>query len=256
MNLTKSTWILGLLVLVPLLATLALSPQAGPWAEAEKLLYSDDLNFAKASQALTIYQGLLPRAGEERFLLLTRLAQVCFILGDLAEEDQRRQFYEQGRRYAESLFEEQPQAVEGHYWLAMHLCGLADVGSAFAGRRLLPQILRELKRVLVLDETYDRAGAHRVLGRIYYEAPGWPFSVGDLDRSYRHLATAVRLAPETSTNHLYLGETLLRQDKPGQARREFEAVLRSSRHAIHPPGLEEDRQKARRYLNELGSTDK
>ncbi|MBW1917574.1 MAG: hypothetical protein JRI57_06075 [Deltaproteobacteria bacterium] len=251
MNLTKSCGIFILLGLVSFPATSALPPHAGQWAEAEKLLKSPELNFAKARQALTIYQGLLPPDGKERVGLLTRLAQVCFILGDLAEEDQRHQFYKQGRRYAESLLQDRPHAVEGHYWLAMHLCGLADVGSVLQGRRLLPRILQELHRALALDETYDQAGAHRVLGRIYYEAPGWPFSVGNLDKSLHHLSAAVRLAPETSTNHLYLGETLLRLDKPDQARREFEAVLKSTRHAIQPHGLEDDRHKAQRYLDEL-----
>jgi len=48
---------------------------------------------------------------------------------------------------------------------------------------------------------------------------------------------------------------LLRLDKTAQARQEFEAVLKSSRHAIHPKGLEDDRCLAQRYLNELGPSD-
>ncbi|MDD3579630.1 MAG: TRAP transporter TatT component family protein [Desulfobacca sp.] len=234
-----------------ILALVASSINAGQWAEAEKLIHSPTLDFAQARQALTIYERLLPPDGQGPPQLLTRLAQVCFILGDLAEEKQRRQFYQSGRRYAESLLQARPEAVEGHYWLAMHLCGLADVGSMVQGRRLLPRILQELHRALALDETYDQAGAHRVLGRIYYEAPGWPFSVGDLDKSLRHLSAAVRLAPETSTNHLYLAETLLRLGKTAQAGQEFQAVLRSSRHAIHPPGLADDRRQAQRHLTEL-----
>ena len=104
----------------------------------------------------------------------------------------------------------------------MNLCGQADVGGKLLGRKLLPRILEELKRAVALDETYDQAGAHRVLGRIYYEAPGWPLSVGDLQKSLQHLKAAVRLAPATSTNHLYLAQTLLRlQENPAGARRNW-----------------------------------
>ena len=83
------------------------------------------------------------------------------------------------------------------------MCGLADVGGRLQGFKLLPRIMAELKQSLALDETYDQAGAHRVLGRIYYEAPSWPISVGDSKKSLQHLtppsAWPRRTAPTTST---------------------------------------------------------
>jgi tetratricopeptide (TPR) repeat protein len=141
--------------------------------------------------------------------------------------------------------------VAGPYWAALNLCGLADAGGPLQGRKLLPRILEELHRGLALDETFEQAGAHRVLGRIYFEAPRWPLSVGDLEKSRRHLEAAVRLAPGNSTNHLYLAETLLKLNDKARARRELQQVLTATRHAIQPRGLEEDRREARRLLEEL-----
>ncbi len=112
--------------------------------------------------------------------------------------------------------------------------------------------MEELQRAIALDAAYDQAGAHRVLGRIYYEAPGWPLSVGDLEKSRQHLQAAVRLAPDTSTNHLYLAETLFRLKETGRRRQELEQVLKSTRGAVKPQDLEEDRQEARRLLAEIG----
>ena len=90
-----------------------------------------------------------------------------------------------------------------------------------------------------------------MLGRIYYEAPGWPLSVGDLEKSRQHLQAAVRLSPATSTNHLYLAQTLLRlKDDPG-AEQELRQVLKSTRGAVKPQDLEEDRREARRLLGEI-----
>jgi tetratricopeptide (TPR) repeat protein len=160
-------------------------------------------------------------------------------------------YYRQGQDYAETLMREAPERVEGHYWLAMNLCGQADVGGKLLGHKLLPRILEELKRAIALEESYDQAGAHRVLGRIYYEAPGWPVSVGDMQKSLEHLKAAVRLSPATSTNHLYLAQTLLRLNEAMQARQELAQVLKSSRYAVKPQDLEEDRQEARRLLGEM-----
>ena len=169
----------------------------------------------------------------------------------MASKPQNMDYYRQGQSYAETLVREEPNRVEDHYWLAMNLCGQADAGGQLLGRKLLPRILEELKRSLALDEAYDQAGAHRVLGRIYYEAPGWPLSVGDLKKSLQHLQAAVRLAPAISTNHLYLAQTLLRLQDNSAATQELQQVLKSTRGAVKPQDLEEDRQEARRLLGEI-----
>jgi tetratricopeptide (TPR) repeat protein len=234
---------------------LTASPLAGAanggLAEMDALMHSPGLDLAQARQALAGYQSLLASSQDPRAPLLMRLAQVCFILGDLAPQAQRRGFYQKGLAYAEQLLTEKPAGVQGHYWIALNLAGLADTGGKLQGRKLLPRILEELQRSLTFDPTYDQAGAHRVLGRIYYQAPGWPLSVGNLNKSLEHLSAAVRLAPANSTNHLYLAETLIRLDQRARARQELQLVLSASQHAIHPQGLADDRREARRLLAEM-----
>lgn len=229
---------------------LAADPRGLPAGDA--LLNSPTLDLPQARRALDLYEEMLPQAEPTANPLWIRLARVCFILGDLAASGQRHRYYEKGRNYAEFLLREQPAGVEGHYWLGLNLCGLAEVGGSLKGRRLLPAILQELQRALILDESYDQAGPHRVLGRIYYEAPPWPLFVGDLEKSRHHLTVAARLAPENSTNHLYLAQTLLRLGQDNQARLELEQVLKASRHAIHPGGLQDDQRTARRLLGKMG----
>jgi hypothetical protein len=251
MKLTSGLKLLGGIALILLSATAGPGRAAGPLAEADALLNSQVLSQSQAARAFSLYQALLSTAGTPRATLLGRLSQTGFVLGQMASKPQNMDYYRQGQSYAETLVREEPNRVEGHYWLAMNLCGQADAGGKLLGRKLLPRILEELKRSVALDEAYDQAGAHRVLGRIYYEAPGWPLSVGDLPKSLHHLQAAVRLAPATSTNHLYLAQTLLRlQDNPA-ATQELEQVLKSSRGAVKPQDREEDRQEARRLLAEI-----
>ena len=251
MQRTCGLTILGCIAFSLLSATAGLGAATGTLAEADGLLNSPALSRAQAAEALSLYQGLLATAGADRAVVLAHLGRTCFVLGQSVPEAQAMGYYQQGQSYAETLIREEPNRVEGHYWLALNLCGQADVGSKLLGHRLLPLILEELRRAVALDGAYDQAGAHRVLGRIYYEAPGWPLSVGDLQKSRQHLQAAVRLAPAASTNHLHLAQTLLRLNEAGLAGQELAQVLKSSRGAVKPQDLEEDRQEARRLLAEM-----
>jgi tetratricopeptide (TPR) repeat protein len=251
MKITCCLKILGCIALTLLCATAGLGAASGLLAEADALLMNPALDKTQAEKALTLYGGVLATGAAPRLPVLARLSRTCFILGQLAAQKQSMDYYRQGQSYAETLIREEPHRTEGHYWLAMNLCGQADAGGSLLGRRFLPRIMEELKRAVALDETYDQAGAHRVLGRIYYEAPGWPLSVGDLNKSLQHLQAATRLAPDTSTNHLYLAQTLYRLQDADRARQELAQVLKSTRYAFKPQDLEEDRQEARKLLAEM-----
>lgn len=243
--------ILGYLGLFLLGVAAALNAADSPMAEADALLQSPTLDVAKAEKAFALYEGMLASPAASRSLVLARLARTCFILGDMAPKKYSEGFYRKGKLFAETLIREDPHQTTGHYWLALNLCGEADACGYMVGRRLLPQIVEELERSLALSATYDQAGAHRVLGRIYYEAPAWPMSVGDLQKSLEHLQAAVRLAPDNSTNHLYLAQTLYRLRYRSLAQQQLEIVLKCTQYAVKPQDLEEDRQEARRLLAEI-----
>ena len=251
MNLTRGMQFLGCIALIFLAATAGLNAAPAALTEADTLLKSPTLDAAHAEKALSLYEGLLSANAAPRPLVLVRLARTCFILGQLTPKKYCEGHYRRGKVYADTLIHEDPNRVEGHYWLALNLCGLAEVCGYMTGRRLLPQIMQELERAVALDETYEQAGAHRVLGRIYFEAPAWPMSVGDLHKSLKHLQAAVRLAPENSTNHLYLAQTLYRLQDNLAAAQELAQVLKSTQYVVKPQDLEEDRQEARRLLAEI-----
>ena len=241
------SWLAGMVLL--LLTGLAMA--AATLEEADRLLLDPQVDKDKALRAFSIYESRLPAAGAERREVLTRLARAGFFLGDLTEGAQRRLYYEQGRQYAETLVQEFPDRVEGHYWLGLNLAGLADV-NRMQGMRLLPKIMAALERAAAINPAYDQAGAYRVLGRIYYEAPGRPFSVGDIGKSVQLLQRASQLAPANSTNYLYLGEALLKAGRSAQAKAELAKVLTATDNADGPRGLEADRRRAQEILAQLG----
>lgn len=200
---------------------------------------------------LKTFERDLPQASSGRRAGLIRLSRVCFNLGELAEHSRRLAYYEKGKSFAELLVKEQPGRVEGHYWLGLNLGGVAEVGGAGHALQLLPQLVEIFVTAASMDPAYDQAGAHRSLGGIFGQAPAWPISVGDLDKSLHHLALAVQIAPENSTNHLYLGYTLIQMDRLPEARAALQRVFEATTHSVWPPGVEHDRREARRLLKEL-----
>jgi tetratricopeptide (TPR) repeat protein len=220
-------------------------PVPGPdSAKGETLLRDSSINLDQASQLLAYHEKRLERGGDSRVLDLVELTRICFLLGELGDKQGSEKYFEKGRYYAELLSTEQPGRVEGHYWLALNLAGLAQCGRASRGLRLVPVIVEKLQAAVTLDEAYDQAGPHRILGRVYCEAPPWPLSEGDLDKSLQHLRTAVELAPQNSTNHLYLAGTLTQLGQSSEAYTELQQVLVCTNHAISRRNLEEDHQEA------------
>ncbi|AEB08156.1 hypothetical protein Desac_0264 [Desulfobacca acetoxidans DSM 11109] len=224
---------------------------AGTLETADRLLMAPDLNKQKVLQAFSTYESLLPVGGAERLPILIRLARTAFLIGEFGEKGQRRLYYEQGREYAEAIMQEYPDSVAGPYWLGMHLAGLADV-NRLRGVRLLPQIITALERALAMDQTYDQAGAYRVLGRIYYEAPRPPISVGNIKKSFEYLSRAAQIAPANSTNHLYLAETMIKLGQKEEAGQELNRVLTVNQNADGPYGLMADQRQARELLKKHG----
>jgi hypothetical protein len=71
--------------------------------------------------------------------------------------------------------------------------------------------------VLKENENFFFAGPHRVLGRLYHQAPGWPISIGNKNKAAHHLERAVELGPKFMHNRLYLSEFYLDTGKKKKA---------------------------------------
>jgi tetratricopeptide (TPR) repeat protein len=88
-----------------------------------------------------------------------------------------------------------------------------------------------LKQAIALDPAFDFAGSHRSLGLLYFDAPGWPVSLGSRSKARFHLQKAVELSPAFPENRLALleayrkwGEHELVQAQLPAAEQVFEAA--------------------------------
>lgn len=103
-----------------------------------------------------------------------------------------------------------PGAKEFVFWSAA--CwgkwGLA-YGKMKAARQGVARKVRDLAEIVVaMDEGFEFAGGHRILGRLHEVSPRIPFITGFIKRSLalENLKRAVELAPQYGQNQLFLAE--------------------------------------------------
>jgi tetratricopeptide (TPR) repeat protein len=139
-------------------------------------------------------------------------ATTAFQLADLSSNDtQRATFAEEGISASERALQLDPQSAPALYYLALNHGQLAQT-KTLGALKLVKLMEREFLKSISILPAYDHAGAHRSLGMLYRDTPGWPASIGSKSKAREHLELAVKLAPDFPDNHLTLIESYLKWD--------------------------------------------
>jgi tetratricopeptide (TPR) repeat protein len=124
-----------------------------------------------------------------------------------------------------------PEAKPLYLWAAVHWGLWGDVfGRLAAARQGVGDKVRRYSEILIaLDERYEDAAGHRILGRLHTLAPKVPFVTGwvDRDKAVSELRKAVAMGPDNLDNHLFLAEALFeyQPEKAGEAREILKRLL-------------------------------
>jgi tetratricopeptide (TPR) repeat protein len=200
------------------------------------------------AKAVARYEEALAEAPTHREVRL-KLLKALYFQGEHATEDkeERLAIFEKGRNLAEEAIAEltrdlrsgsgkrprveevtahlagDPGAAGVYFWGAVHwgLWGRYR-GKIAAARQGVAGRIRDYAAVVIaLDDRYENAGGHRMLGRLHTEAPKLPFVTGWIDRRFAitQLEKAVELGPDELLNRLYLAEAMLEfdRDRRGEA---------------------------------------
>ena len=137
------------------------------------------------------------------------LGRAAFDLAEFATNNsQRAPLAEQGIAACRRATALASNSAPAQYYLALNCGQLARV-KLFSALGLLDQMEAAFLRAIEIDPRYDFAGAHRALGILYRDAPGWPTSLGSKKKARFHLEKAVELHPEYPGNRLNLLDSLL-----------------------------------------------
>lgn len=208
-------------------------PQAGPINEAiaayERALKAEPANLDaawKLLRALHFKGDYVARTSEEKQKIFARGRDVAEAALDRIAQRAggRKKLDELTPQAAGKALAAIPQAKPIHLWAAVHWGLWGDNFGRLAAARqgVGDRVRRSAETLLALDETYEDAAGHRILGRLHTLAPKVPFVTGWVDRAkaIAELRRAVALAPDNLLNHLYLAEALLEHepDKKGEAK--------------------------------------
>ncbi len=210
--------------------------------------YGPPRTVTRVSQSLTICLGSLgPSTVDD---VLWRASRSCAWLAQYAHEDHRTAYAQKGVATGREAVRENPDGVEGAYFLALNLGILSQL---YSSPGHVDEMHLLLKRCIELDESFDYAAPHRFLGMLYESTEGQPgVHIGTLDDALRHLRRACDLAPNYPRNHLLLAQALIEDDQIEAAREHLREVMR-----LPPPPGEESaavawRQQAETLLRRPG----
>lgn len=185
-------------------------------------LYEQRIDIAKAKEALAFYQDALVQ-NEDAFGVYWRMARVEYWIGDHAQSgDEKKQAFQMGIYHAKKAVALKPDRPEGHYWLGVNYGSYGQAKGVLKSLSLVGPIKEEMKHVLAVDPAFEYGGADQLLGRLYYELPG--FFGGDKKLSLEHLLKAKELGPRIGLTRIFLADTYLALGEVEKARAELEFV--------------------------------
>jgi tetratricopeptide (TPR) repeat protein len=219
-------------------------------AAAHADLARDQPDPAKLRRAIALLEGYKSQYPQEIRLPLY-LAEAYYRLADPGAEISREfVLYEKTGAYAEEALALDPGRAEAHYWRGLFFLKKAHRQGGLKAFFIVKQGIAELEKVRQALPAYDHAGASRVLGLLYFLAPGWtPF--GNLDKAIALEEESTRLAPDCSLNRLYLANAYKKRGDKEAAIREYQAILTASARRTQNQA-EDISQQARANLRELG----
>jgi len=145
-------------------------------------------------------------------------ARQAYAAGKVAKDrETRRTLFAQGMALAKSRLANNPDDPEGLYWLAVNMGAEALERGKLTALPVVPRMEALLLRLDRVSPGYEDAGAARVLGRLYQEAPA-VISVGSNKQARRFLDRAMRLAPDHPGNLAFAADFQAEHGDTGLAR--------------------------------------
>jgi hypothetical protein len=164
-------------------------------------------------------------------LAVWKFAQACFRRADFATNSaQRAALAEEGIAASRKAIELAPDSAAAYFYLGVNLGQLART-KLFTALGLLDDMEAAWNKSIELDSTFEHAAAHRSLGLLYLDAPGWPLSLGSRTKAQRHLQKAAELVPDYPENRLSLLEARLRWGEARAIQSQFAAMETTMRAA-------------------------
>jgi tetratricopeptide (TPR) repeat protein len=222
----------------------AVPANANPFQEADHLFtFGEDTERDK--QSLAVIERALVGAGKD-YQWLWRAARVYYYVGDAAGKTEKLPWFEKGMGVAQRAIAEQPNAVEGHFWLAANYGGYSEQKGALKALTMVKKIRAEMETVLRLNDHYQNGGAYLALGEMDRQLPR--LLGGNLKRAIQRLEQGLKIAPDNLEMKLALAQAYQEAGRKEDARRYYREIVQKQVGARAERDVQE---KAKRLIGKL-----
>jgi tetratricopeptide (TPR) repeat protein len=192
-------------------------------------------------------------SGLDKAAVLCQLARVRFLLGESESfgDKERLKFLDDAIQAADKAMSINPTDNRPLYWKSMSLLMKADVDNGFSSLGMVKDALEGFKVVQETDPSYDDAGAYRSHAKVLIDIPSWTF-MADTAAAIKMLKKAVKLAPGSLLNRLYLAQAYNKDGRRGEAYAEVKYILAAPENKQRPKEDKVIREGAWSLSAELG----
>ncbi|MGH9836148.1 MAG: TRAP transporter TatT component family protein [Blastocatellia bacterium] len=217
---------------------------ANPFQEADWLFtFGEDAERDK--QSLAVIERELASNGND-YQWQWRAARVYYYVGDAAGKTEKLSWFEKGMGIAHRAIAEQPNAVEGHFWLAANYGGYSEQKGAFKALTMVKKIRAEMETVLRLNDHYQDGGAYLALGEMDRQLPR--LIGGNLKRAIQRLEQGVNIAPGNLEMKLALAQAYQEAGRKEDARRYYQEIVQKQ---VRTRAERDVQEKAKRLAGKL-----
>lgn len=179
------------------------------------------------------------------------LAEICYWWGEYSDPADKLSCFQEGVDHGKQGVAVEPDSLEANFWLAVNYGNFGQEKGIMQSLALINPIKQHCERVLGIDERYFYGGPHRVIGRLYTKAPGFPLSIGNTKKGIEHLEKAVEIGPKFYLNRIFLAEAYIANRDKENARAQLQWILDAPLNTNHELEDEDYKVQAEALLNLL-----
>jgi tetratricopeptide (TPR) repeat protein len=198
------------------------------------------------AQSLSELDALLVQTPGDAGLLLRKGRSLIRRGEKIEKKSARLAVYVEAESLLKRATESDPSSVDAHFWYGVAMGRRGETQGVLRSLFLIKPIRREMSEVVSLDPTHG--GAHRVLGEILWQVPG--FAGGDKKKALEEYETAVRLDPRYTANYDTLAQAYVHFGRKEDAIRVAKSVA-DVKDPKDPAAYVDDLADAQKLIAEL-----
>ncbi len=215
--------------------------------EAVKLYETRHLNHNNLEASARLLAQVI-ESDPKNIRALYEYSKVCYLRGDDARDKKEKlKFYKQGVELAKKAKNIDDGCAEAHFWYLVNLGRMGQTKGILNSLGLVPEIKKEIDKVLKLDSLHT--GALDARAMLYYELPG--LLGGNLNKSLDALNRALRIDSSYTVLYLDIARVFIKKKKYEKARWFLNRMLNIKKPRYEADYLLHDRPGALKLLKEI-----